>query len=171
MKKSDINQPPCYFDTYISKVEDIELAEAFQKSVDTLNNLDISLYNRLADFAYAEGKWTIKQVFQHIIDTERIMAYRALRFSRNDSTLLPGFDENAFANNAPVVHRTFEDILTELKLVRASSIALFNSYSDELLQRKGTMFNSEMSVLAVGFTIIGHEIHHMNVIKERYLSV
>lgn len=169
MKKSDINQAPCYFDTYINKVEDIELAEAFQKSIDTINNLDMSVYNALADFAYAEGKWTIKQVFQHIIDTERIMAYRALRFSRNDSTILPGFDENSFAENAPVTHRTLEDILTELKLVRASSLALFNSFTDELMQRKGIMFNSEMSVLAVGFTIIGHQIHHLNVVKERYL--
>lgn len=170
MKKSNINQPPCYFDTYISKVEDIELSEAFQKSLDAINALDFEKYNALANYAYAEGKWTIKQVFQHIIDTERIMAYRALRFSRNDATILPGFDENAFAMNAPVEHRSLKDILEELKQVRVSSRLLFDSFTEGALLRKGVMFNSEMSVLAVGFTIIGHQTHHLNVIQERYLK-
>ena len=97
MKKSDISQAPCFFDTYIHKVDDIELSEALKQSISELDNLDFETLNKLADFAYAEGKWTVKDIFQHLIDTERIMSYRALCFARNEKTKLPGFDENAYA--------------------------------------------------------------------------
>lgn len=169
MKKSDIKQPPCYFDTYLNKVEDIELLEALKQSITELDNLDFEAFDTLADFAYAEGKWTVKDVFQHIIDTERIMTYRALRFARQDKTPLPGFDENLFAANVNTKKRSLRSLILELKLVHKSSIAFFKSLDKKALKRSGTMFNSEMSVLAIGFVLAGHQKHHLGVIMERYM--
>jgi hypothetical protein len=171
MKKSDINQAPNYFDTYINQVDDISIYDALKQSLSDLDSLDFEALDKLADYAYAEGKWTIKQVFQHIIDTERIMAYRALRFSRNDKTQLPGFDENLFADNANVKKRSLRSLILELKQVRKSSIAFFKSLDKKALKRTGIMFNSELSVLSVGFVIVGHQKHHLRVIKERYMSI
>jgi hypothetical protein len=169
MKKSDINQPPCFFDTYINKVEDIELFEALKQSITELDNLDFEALNAKADYAYAEGKWTIKDIFQHIIDTERVMNYRAMSYARNDVKQLPGFDENTYAKHVNTKKRSLKSLIAELKLVHKSSIALFKSFDKKALKRSGIMFNAEMSALAVGFVIVGHQKHHLSVIKERYL--
>jgi hypothetical protein len=117
---------------------------------------------------YAPGKWTVKQILQHIIDNERIQSYRALRFSRKDETMLPGYDENLLARNADTAHRTIEDLTNELIVVRQSSIQLYKSFSKEMYLNKGICFNKEISVLGLGFVIVGHELHHFNVIRERY---
>ena len=170
MKKSDINQAPNYFDTYINKVEDIELLEALKQSISELDNLDFEALDKIADYAYAEGKWTVKDIFQHLIDTERVMNYRALSYARNDIKQLPGFNENIYAQHVSTKRRSLKSLINELKLVHKSSIALFKSFDKKALQRKGIMFNSEMSVLSVGFVLAGHQKHHLGVIKERYLS-
>ena len=169
MKKSDINQAPNYFDTYLNKVEDIELMDALKQSISELDNLDLEALEKKADYAYAEGKWTIKDIFQHIIDTERIMSYRALTFARNDDTQLPGFDENLYAQNVSTKKRSLRSLILELKLVHKSSMAMFKSFDKKALKRKGIMFKSEIAVLAVGFIIAGHQKHHLQVIKERYM--
>jgi hypothetical protein len=169
MKKSDINQPPCYFDTYINKVDDIELLDALKQSITELDKLNFEALNKKADYAYAEGKWTIKDIFQHLIDTERVMTYRALSYARNDVKQLPGFDENVYAQHANTKKRSLKSLIAEYKLVHKSSIALFKSFDKKALKRKGIMFNSEMSVLAVGFVLAGHQKHHLGVIKERYM--
>ncbi len=169
MKKSDINQAPNYFDTYVNKVADIELMDALKQSITELDNLDFDALNAKADYAYAEGKWTIKDIFQHLIDTERVMTYRALSYGRNDAKQLPGFDENNYAIHVNTKKRSLKSLIAELKLVHKSSIALFKSFDKKALKRKGIMFNSEMSVLAIGFVLAGHQIHHLQVIKERYL--
>ncbi len=171
MKKSDINQAPCYFDTYINLVDDIELTDALKQSISELDNLDFDALEKLADYAYAEGKWTVKDIIQHMLDTERVMNYRALSYARNDVKQLPGFDENNYAKNVNTKKRSLKSLIAELKLVHKSSIALFKSFDKKALQRKGIMFNSEMSVLAVGFVIAGHQKHHLKVIAERYMSV
>ena len=121
------------------------------------------------EYRYAEGKWTVKEIIQHIIDTERIFAYRALRVARNDKTALPGFEENDYALTGNANARTLESLLAEYKAVRQATIALFNSFSDDMLKHIGTASNSPISARAIGFIIIGHEAHHCNVIKERYL--
>ena len=169
MKKSDINQAPCYFDTYINKVADIELIDALKQSITELDNLDFEALNKKADYAYAEGKWTIKDIFQHLIDTERVMTYRALSYGRNDVKQLPGFDENVYSKHVNTKKRSLKSLVAELKLVHKSSIALFKSFDKKALQRKGLMFNADMSALAVGFVLAGHQKHHLQVIKERYL--
>ncbi|MFV5696395.1 DinB family protein [Flavobacterium sp. LB3P122] len=121
------------------------------------------------DYRYAEGKWTIKDIIQHIIDTERIFGYRALRISRNDKTALPGFEENDYVDNTNANGRNIQDLLAELSAVRHSNLFLFKSFSEEQLKRIGTASNNEISVRAIGFIIIGHQKHHQKVFQERYL--
>lgn len=169
MKRSEINQPPCYFDKYIHQVADIELAEAFRQSQAELDQLDLSQLNRAGDAVYADGKWTIKEICQHLINTEHLLAYRALRFARNDKTPLPGFDEAVLAAHVNVKTRNLKTIIDELKIVRSGTALLFASFDDEALQRIGVASDKQMSALAFGFTILGHQKHHLSIINAKYL--
>ena len=121
------------------------------------------------DYRYAEGKWTIKDIIQHIIDAERIFGYRALRISRNDKTPLPGFMENDYIENTNANGRSIQDLLTEFSAVRHSNLLLFKNFSEEQLVRLGTASNHTISVRALGFLMIGHQKHHQKVFQERYL--
>lgn len=120
-------------------------------------------------FAYAENKWTIKELVQHMIDTERVMAYRALRISRNDTTALAGFDENDYVSNGNANQIPFVELLKEFSLVRKSTIAMFKGFTDEMLLRKGIASETEVSVRALGSILTGHVLHHLKIIEERYL--
>ncbi len=168
MKKSDLSWASGYFDTYIGKVPDIELTEALAQSLTELHHLDIAKLRNLGDQVYAPGKWTVRDVIQHLSDCERVFAYRALRFARNDSSAQPSFDENLFAETAGANTRPLEQVLEELKLVRASTISLFDTFSEEALGRTGTMAGFTLPVLALGFTLIGHQTHHFGIVQERY---
>ena len=170
MKRSTIKLPD-FFDRYITLVDDIEVIAALESSYLTISSLNIKPYEKLGDKTYASGKWTIKDIIQHLIDNERIMCYRALRFARNDGTILPGYDENAFASNALANSRNITDLLEELKIVRLGSIHLFKSFSEPMIIQEGICFNKTISVAALGFVIAGHQIHHLNIIKERYLPL
>jgi hypothetical protein len=171
MKKSDINQPPCYFDKYIDLVDDIEISAAFKQSIDELDNLDLAKYNQIGDKVYAEGKWTIKDILQYLIDAERVLAYRSLCIGRNDPTELPSFDEEIFAATVNTKNKTFEEIINELKIVRASTELLFESFDDTAMHRSMTIYGNQMSVLAYGFAILSHQIHHLKIIEERYFPI
>lgn len=166
----DSDYPP-YFATYINLVLTDDCIEAME---DTLNDFVTFIENRIPsdkyNYKYQEGKWTIKDIVRHIIDTERIFAYRALCFARFDKTPLPGFEENDYAANINTAKIEMSDLLQEFILVRKSTIKLFESFSEEMLASKGTASGKEISVLAIGFIISGHVIHHQNVIKERYLK-
>lgn len=119
--------------------------------------------------AYAPGKWTLAEVLVHIMDTERIFQYRALRFARNDRTDLPGFDQDAYVPNSNANKRVLGDIKQEYGVVRDSSIALFRSFDRETLDRMGHANGLSMGVGALGFIICGHQAHHLGIIRERYL--
>lgn len=121
------------------------------------------------DFRYAEGKWTIKDVLLHIIDVERIFSYRALRISRNDSTPIPGFEENDYVSFANANSRSFESLIEEYISVRKATISLFSSFTEEQYMRIGVASNNAVSVRALGYIILGHEKHHILVVEERYL--
>jgi uncharacterized damage-inducible protein DinB len=168
MKRSDINPLPKHFDTYINKTEDVELHEALQKSLANLKHLPVDKWIALADQVYAPGKWTVKDILQHIIDAERVFAYRALRFARNDKTQLPGFDENDFANAANANQRSLTELINEMVTVRQSTFEMFSAFDDALQRRTGTSASGEISVAALGFTIVGHETHHLRVLEEKY---
>jgi uncharacterized damage-inducible protein DinB len=122
------------------------------------------------NYRYADGKWTIRELFQHIIDTERIFAYRALCFARKDETPLPGFEENDYAENSKADKRDWEDMVEEFKAVRKSTQILFNSFDKEQLETAGTASGKSNYVLGIGFIMVGHVNHHVNIIKERYLA-
>ncbi|MEO6696248.1 MAG: DinB family protein [Ignavibacteria bacterium] len=171
MKRSDIKTIPEYFDRYINEVEDIELNDALNKYgpemfIKEKRNLEL-----IGDKIYAAGKWTIKDILQHLIDTERIFCYRALRFARNDKTTLPGFDENYYAETASANERSVHEILKEYSSVRNSAVTLFNSFNKDALHNEGLCFDKNISVLAMGFVLAGHPIHHLNVIRERYYDL
>lgn len=118
---------------------------------------------------YAEGKWTIKEVLVHIIDDERIYAYRALRFARNDATALPGFEQDDYARYSGAQDRNLGEILKEFAAVRNATIALFNGLDEKALSRGGVANENFVTVCALIYHIAGHEMHHVNIIKERYL--
>jgi hypothetical protein len=124
--------------------------------------------NEKAGYAYSPGKWTIRQLLQHTIDTERIFSYRALCISRGEKKSLPGFDENAFAEVAEASNRHLTDLKEEMLCVRQSSVLLFQSFTDDMLRTSGLVNNNPVTVLAIGFMIIGHWRHHAGILRERY---
>lgn len=172
MKRSDIQHMPQFFDRYILLSDDIDVVEGLQKTTHLYQNEAIKqAMLQLGNQVYAPGKWTAKDILQHLIDNERIMSYRAMRFARNDKTTLPGYDEELFGANTTANSRTLEDLLEEFSLVRQSTLALFKSFDDEMLHREGISFNQRISPLALGFVLIGHPIHHLSVLKERYFPL
>lgn len=122
-----------------------------------------------ADYSYADGKWTIKELIGHVIDTERIMAYRLTCVARNDKTSLPGFEENDYVQNAHFADRTIESFAEEFDLLRRSNLMLFKSFTEEELSRLGNANGHPISARALLFIIAGHLNHHINILKERYL--
>lgn len=159
-----------YQQSYINLVSDeYTLVEELEISVHRLVKFVREIPMDKFDYRYAEGKWTIKDIILHLIDAERIFAYRALRFARNDKTELPGFHENNYVAEANANKRSIQDLLTELLVVRQSTLSLFKSFSEEQLLRIGTASNNPMSVRALGFVIIGHQNHHQKIFQERYL--
>ena len=162
---------PEYFSKYICQVDDIELDEAFQNNINTLASLEITRLESLEDNVYASGKWTIRDVFQHVIDTERVMSYRTLRFARRDGVIPAGYDQDLFAANANSGHRPLGEIVEEFSQLHQATRLMFRSFNNETLQVTGINWNKEMSVLAMGFLITGHFIHHMKSLKEKYLPL
>ena len=159
-----------FYSSYISQVSnEYSLIEELEISVHRLRNFVQEIPMDKYDYCYAEGKWTIKDILQHLIDSERIFAYRALRFARKDATPLPGFEENDYAAVANGLKRSIRDLLTELALVRESTLWLFKTFSEETLELKGIASGASMSVRALGFVIVGHQNHHQRIFQERYL--
>ena len=157
------------FATYIREAGDVNLIEELEISLHDFIRFVQNIPMDKFDYRYAEGKWTIKEIIQHLIDCERIFAYRALRFSRNDQTPLASFEENDYAINTNANGRSIQELLTELSAVRHSKLLFYKSLSEEQLKRMGTASNIQISVRALGFTIIGHQKHHQKVFEERYL--
>ncbi|QCE42821.1 DinB family protein [Psychroserpens sp. NJDZ02] len=159
-----------YFKGYIDQAEGVSLLSGLESSFKTIHSFYLSIASEKLEYRYAEGKWTIKEIISHLIDTERIFCYRALRFARQDKTDLSGFDENAYVLASGASERSIADLLEEYTLVRKATIALFKSFSKTVLISNGIAGSGSVSVRALGFLIIGHEKHHVNVIKERYLE-
>lgn len=159
-----------YFAHYIGLVNNEEVLEAMQHNKREFLSLIAEIDEEKSMYRYAEGKWSIKELITHIIDSERIFAYRALRFARNDKTDLAGFDENQFAANSKADNRPFTDIAHEFVATRQSSFELFSSFDSEMLSRTGTANEMEIDVTSLGYLIAGHCQHHINVLRERYLG-
>jgi hypothetical protein len=170
MAKPNITDYPEYFGKYINQVAEEDLTEAFKNQFPKIDSFLRSIDETKANYAYAEGKWTLKELLQHIIDTERIFNYRALCFARKEPASLPPFDENLYAQNSDANTRKWKTLSNELINVRRSTEDLFNSFSEEMLESKGMANNNAISVLSLGFITIGHVTHHIKVVEERYLE-
>jgi uncharacterized damage-inducible protein DinB len=170
MAKPSLSEIPQFYQNYVKVVEHDDLIPGLIKSGNETIELIKSISEASGDYTYGPDKWTIKEVLTHMIDTERVFAYRALRFSRNDKTDLPGFEQNDWVPESNASKRKLHKILEEFNNVRASTVDLFSSFSDKMLIRTGTANGNAMSVLALGFIIIGHETHHRNILNERYFN-
>ena len=172
MKVSDLRSSEYhpYYGPYIKALGDLSLLEALQAGKNELSSFIQQVPEDKFDFSYAEGKWSIAEVLVHLCDAERVFQYRALRFARNDTTELQGFDQDIYVPESFANERSKEEILEELMAVRNSSIALFSSFRAKELIRQGSANGAEMSVRALGFVICGHQAHHFKIIRERYLT-
>lgn len=171
MKKSDIKELPEYFDYYINLNEDIELEEAFNKSLKQIDAIDVAQLNRIGLKVYEEGKWSVNKIIQHLIDWERIWCYRTMLFARQEGTVPAGHDHDLMGQNSNADELSIEQLIAELKAVRLATKAMFDSYNRQILETNCKFNNCEMSVLAMGFNIIGHQLHHFNIIEERYFPL
>lgn len=160
---------PAYYARYISRVDADSLSDAAFKYADPLLAFYNSLPEEKAGYAYAPEKWTIKELMQHVVDTERIMSYRLLRIARKDETPLPSFDENSFAKHSLANNRTFSSLKEELAAVRKATDLLISSLSEEQLSHQGIASNLPVTANAVGYIIFGHLLHHRNIVEEKYL--
>ncbi|WP_230688282.1 alpha/beta hydrolase-fold protein [Hymenobacter jeongseonensis] len=161
-----------YAATYINQVPDgADPREVLRAIAPEFHALFSHLTEAQTEKGYADGKWTLKEMIQHQIDTERIFAYRAMRFARGDSQDLPGFDQDDYVAQSGANARTVASLLAEYDATRASTQALFDSFSDEQLDRRGTANGGPATVRALLFIVPGHELHHLHIIRERYLPV
>ena len=160
---------PPYFYNYIKLVENEDLKTVLKSQIDESQKFFNSIPEEKYDYKYAEGKWSIKEALQHIIDTERVFTYRSLAFSRKDINILPSFDDKSYAANANGANRKWSELVDEFMTVRKSTESLFNSFSAEQMDGVGKASDYQMSAKAMGYTIAGHLAHHINIIKERYL--
>ncbi len=161
---------PPFYKAYVKLVSQPDVLQAMRISGYRTMELIHSIPEAKCDFRYAEGKWSIREVLCHMIDAERIFGYRALRFARNDKTELSGFDEKEYATQLNATSRSLKQIGDEMQHLRTTSVDLFESFNSEMLTRRGTANKNELSVVALGFIIAGHEIHHGKILQERYLS-
>lgn len=165
----DINEYNPYFEQYIQHLEGKDVLATLSDGLEEVNELMASLTEEKLRSAYAEGKWTIKEVLQHIMDTEHIFCYRALRFARNDQTALSGFDQDDYVPFSGANEKNSMELLQEYNAIRQATIMLYKGFSEEMLARVGVASNHKMSVRALVYVTAGHEKHHINVINERYL--
>ncbi len=165
-----VTEHPAFFTKYINCVPSDDLLQELEhngkQTIATLK--DVS--EEQANFRYAPDKWSLKEVIGHMVDTERIMSYRALRIARGDVTPLPGFDENAYVSHSDSSERTLANLLNDFSIVRQATINLLEPLSNAAWSRVGVASNNEITVRALGFVIAGHELHHRNVIVERYIG-
>jgi hypothetical protein len=159
-----------YYGKYIQLVPEGHVLDTLERQIGDTIALLRTVDAERAGYRYAPGKWSVREVIGHLTDTERVFAYRALRFARNDQTPLPGFDENTFVANSNYDRRPLADVAEEMETVRTATVCLFRSLPSEALTRRGTANNAEMSVRAVAWILAGHELHHVGLLKERYLG-
>lgn len=160
---------PEYYGRYISRVDADNLQQAINKYAQELAAFYTNLPETKALYSYAPGKWTLKEVLQHVIDTERVMTYRMMRFARKDKTPLPSFDENSFTENAFANERSFDSLKEEFLALRKSTDLFIRSLNDEQLASSGIASTLHVTANAIGYIIYGHLLHHKIIIEEKYL--
>ena len=165
----ETNEYNAYYSNYINLAQGTELLGGLENSFEKTLALFESITEDKLSYRYADGKWTIKEIIQHLIDTERVFCYRALCFARKDKVELPGFNQDEYLESSEVSSRSKINLIEEYKAVRMATNALFSSFTNEMIIQRGVASNSPLSVRAAGYIIIGHETHHCNIINQRYL--
>jgi hypothetical protein len=169
MAKPSASDYAPFYETYVKLVKDDDLIKALHSSLDEIHENLASIPADKMDYAYAEGKWTVRELLQHMIDTERVFSYRAMAFARGEQQDLPGFDENKYASTANVEARNISEMKEELLTLRRSVYLMYKGLTEQDLTRSGLANKNGVTVNALGYIIIGHVRHHFAVIKERYL--
>ncbi len=169
MKRPSENDYPLYYKGYIESVPGEDVISVLEQQLKDADSFFNSMHASKENFAYAEGKWTVKEVIGHMVDVERVMAYRALAIARAEKKHIPGFDENDYVRAGNFSERSIQSLADEFRLLRGSNIILFKSFNDEALLRRGIANEYKITVTAIIFIIAGHYAHHINIIKQRYL--
>ena len=170
-RRPDASEHSAYFSRYVALVPDGDILAVLRRDRDHWQTLIAGLSEAKAGHRYAEGKWSIRQVVGHLCDAERIFTYRALRIARGDQSPLASFDENAYAETAGSDRRTLSALAAELRVVRESTIALYTSLPNDAWTRTGTASGKTVSVRALAYITAGHAMHHLKILRERYLGL
>ena len=168
MPKPDLQKVPTFYHNYINQVQQEDLDAAMEAHLSNIIPALNSIPEDKWSYRYAEGKWSIKELVQHVLDTERIFNYRALCFARKETISLPGFDENKYAAASHAERRNKKELIEELEAVQKATRLLFASFDEEQLESEGTANNKSISVAANGFIIAGHALHYLRILQERY---
>jgi hypothetical protein len=158
-----------YYGTYVNKVADGDIVATLKTQIGSTLEYLRAIPEARGGHRYAEGKWSIREVIGHMSDAERVFAYRALRFARADATPLPGFDENEFMKQSRLDDRSLASLIAEFEAVRAASVALFDGLFPEEWTRHGSASGKDVSVRGLAWIMAGHEVHHLEVLKSRYV--
>lgn len=170
MEESEAKDPD--FLPYVYELnEGIELMEALNLSLDNIDGIDIDQLNRIGHRTYEEGKWTIHKMLQHLIDWERVWCFRAIIFARAEGTIPVAHDQEIMADNSNADERSIEQLLNELRILRQSTIMLFETFDQKTLEMNCRFFEYEMPLYSIGLTITAHQIHHLKVIRKRYIPL
>ncbi|MDW3191815.1 MAG: DinB family protein [Cytophagales bacterium] len=171
MKNQEVKKDPAFLAYVLELNEGHTLEEALQISLEQINQLDIDQLNRIGLKTYAKDKWTIHQILQHLIDWERIWCFRAVLFARGEGTIPESHDQEIMGANSNANELSIEQLINELRAVRQSSILMFQSFKEKILEMNCVFFEYEMPLYTIGLTIAAHQIHHFNVIRERYMPL
>lgn len=168
MPRPDLSRVPAWYHGYINHVQENDLMKALETQSPAFIKFLKKIPEQKRNYRYAKGKWTIKEMLQHIIDAERIFSYRALCFARQDQTPLPSFDENAYAEHSKAGKRDWNEMVEEFRLLRQSNEILFRSMDKKQLNSTGIASGNPVYVMAIGFIMVGHVNHHVRILQERY---
>lgn len=169
MHRPEPGEYGAFYEGYINLTRGADVLQNLQDSSDSFINTLHQMLPAKGDYAYAPGKWTVKEVIRHLIDTDVVFLYRALHIARGGKDDLPGFDENDWARRTPLNDQKAEDLLEDFRLLRNFTINTFHSFSTDMLNAKGTANQLPLTTLAQGFIMAGHTFHHTTILKERYL--
>ena len=171
MENQEVKKNPAFLEYVYELNEGNELSEALEISLKAINDIDIAQLNRIGLKTYEKGKWTIHTILQHLIDWERIWCFRAIIFARGEGTIPAAHDQEIMGKHSNADELSIEQLVNELRIVRQSTIMLFESFNKKILETNCVFFEYEMPLHSIGLTIAAHQIHHFNVIKERYLPL
>ncbi|MEM7162231.1 MAG: DinB family protein [Bacteroidota bacterium] len=171
MEKEEVKKNPEFLEYVYELNGNHNLQQALQHSLSRIDEIDIAQFNRIGLKTYEKGKWTLNKIMQHLIDWERIWCFRAIVFARSEGSIPDAHDQEIMGQHSNADELSIEHLIEELRIVRKSTIMMFDSFNEDILNRSCEFFEYEMPLYSIGLTITAHQIHHLNVIEERYLSL